>query len=67
MYHKCFIVFFSRLDAKVYYHAEDDFLAFNGRMGHKILLGQKVQAQIKIQDTMLLPRKIKKHGDVGVL
>ena len=29
-------------------------------MGHKILLGQKVQAQIKVQDTMLLPRKVKK-------
>ena len=63
MYRECLFIFFSRLDAKVYYHAEDDFLAFNGRMGHKILLGQKVQAQIKIQDTMLLPRKVKKHGD----
>ena len=51
---------YSRLAAKVYYHAEDDFLAFNGRMGHKILLGQKVQAQIKVQDTLLLPRKVKK-------
>ena len=30
-------------------------------MGHKVLLGQKVQAQIKIQDTMLLPRKIEKQ------
>ena len=36
-------------------------------MGHKILMGQKIQAQIKVQDTMLLPRKVKKdaHGSQG--
>ena len=44
----------------MYYHANDDFLAFNGRMGHKVLMGKKIQAQIKVQDTVMVPRIIKK-------
>ena len=44
----------------MYYHANDDFLAFNGRMGHKVLMGKKIQAQIKVQDTLMVPRIIKK-------
>ena len=51
-------IVFSKEDVKVYYHGEDDFLSFSGRMGHKIKKGKKVQTQVRIQDIMQLSRYI---------
>ena len=60
----CFyVIIYSKTSAKIYYHAEDDFLAFSGRMGHKLLMGDKIQAQIKVQDTMMLPRFIRNPNE----
>ena len=47
----------------VYYHGKDEFLAFSGRMGHKIFKGKKIQTQVRVQDVHQLSRRIHDEHD----
>ena len=50
-------------------HSKTNFLGFSRRMGHKIYLGEKIQALVKIQNTNMLERYLKdphaEHGEHG--
>ena len=46
------------INAKVYFHTPDQFLDLSGRMGHKVLLGQKLTTQVKYIDFYQLERKV---------
>ena len=47
------------MSVKVYFHSKNNFLAFSGRMAHKIYKGEKIQAQVNIQNINLLERYLK--------
>ena len=41
---------FSNRPTKIYLHRKGQFLDFNGRMGHKVDLGQRMRMQVSYQD-----------------
>ena len=46
------------MSVKVYFHSDGSFLAFSGRMGHKVYKGDKIQTQVTFQNVERLERII---------
>jgi len=47
----------SYIDVKVYFHAPNQFLDLNGRMGYKIRLGERIEGQVNYEDIRLISRQ----------
>ena len=48
---------------KIYFHSEGNFLAFSGRMGHKVYRGEKIQSQLTIQNIERLQKDVPNDAD----
>ena len=49
----------------MFFHSKDDFLNFAGRMAHKVYFGEKIQIQVRVQNTIQIERSLKnpREGD----
>ena len=52
----------SLIDAKIYIHAEDQFLDLNGRMGYKAYVGERFQSQVTVQEILQVEYKNVRNG-----
>ena len=50
------MIILSKRPAKIYLHQKGQFLDLNGRMGHKVDLGQRVRMQVSYQDIRTINR-----------
>ena len=50
------------MDVQVYFHSKDQFLDLSGRLGNKIYLGKRHEAQITVQDAFQLEYKNVHNG-----
>ena len=57
-----YILFLSRIDAKIYIHAQDQFLDLSGRMGYEINLGERFQSQVMVQEIIQFEYKNVKNA-----
>ena len=53
---------FSSIAAKVYFHANSQFLDLSGRLGHKVYLGRRYESQITVQDALQIEYKNVHNG-----
>ena len=51
------------MNARVYYHGQNDFLMLPGRMGHDIYKGKKIQTQVRVQEVRQVSRYIYADND----